>query len=189
MHMTSLPATSTALGATLRRIYFARFAFATVWAALIVVLAASGGPVLTVLLVLYPLVDAVSVFLQIRAEGASRGPRPAELINVTLSVAAAIALGFASTVSAGAALIAWGVWATLSGLTQLIAATLRRKSGGQIPLMISGAISILAGVAFTAQGIQAAGTIAGIGGYAILGGIFFLIAAIRLSIVLKKVSA
>ena len=187
--MTSSAASPTRLGVTLRRIYFIRFAIALVWAALIFVLAASGGPALTVLLVAYPLVDAVSVFAQIRAEGESRGPRPAEFINVALSVVAAIALGFASTVSSAAVLIAWGIWATVSGLTQLIAAILRRKSGGQIALMVSGAISVLAGGAFAAQGFLGGGTVSGIGGYAILGGLFFLIAAIRLNIVLKKVSA
>lgn len=180
---------SVALGATLRRIYFIRFAFALVWAALVFTVGSSAGPLQTVLLVLYPLVDAGAVLLQIRAEGDSRGPRPAELINVVLSVLAAIALGWASTVSTPAVLLAWGAWAIVSGLTQLFAAILRRKSGGQVPLMISGGISVLAGGAFAAQGLQGGGALAGVGGYAVLGGIFFLIAAIRLSVALKKVSA
>lgn len=180
---------SVALGATLRRIYFIRFAFALVWAALVFTVGSAEGPLQTVLLVLYPLVDAGAVLLQIRAEGDSRGPRPAELINVVLSVLAAIALGWASTVSAPAVLLAWGAWAIVSGLTQLFAAVLRRKSGGQVPLMISGGISVLAGGAFAAQGLQGGGAFAGVGGYAVLGGIFFFIAAIRLSVALKKVSA
>jgi hypothetical protein len=58
-----------------------------------------------------------------------------------------------------------------------------------VPLIISGGISVLAGAAFAAQGLQGGGTVSGVGGYAVLGGIFFLIAAIRLSIALKKVSA
>jgi uncharacterized membrane protein HdeD (DUF308 family) len=186
----TLSATSpTRLGAILRRIYVIRFAFAVVWAALIFVTSATIGPLTTVLLVLYPLVDAVAVIVQIRAEGGSRGSRPAEWINVALSVVAAIALGWGATVSSAAVLIAWGIWAILSGLTQLLAAILRRKSGGQVALIVSGAISVLAGGAFAAQGVQGGGNITGIGGYAILGGIFFLIAAIRLSIVLRKASA
>lgn len=187
--MTTSAASTTRLGAALRRIYFVRFAFALVWAALVFATASTQGPVLTVLLVLYPLVDAGAVLLQLRAEGPARGPRPAEWVNVALSVAAAIALGWASTVSAAAVLIGWGIWAVVSGLTQLFAAILRRKSGGQVPLMISGAISVLAGSAFAAQGFQGGGTLLGVGGYALLGGIFFLIAAIRLSIVLRKASA
>lgn len=187
--MTTSAASPVRLGATLRRIYFIRFAFALVWAAIVFVTASTLSPFLTVLLVIYPLVDAGAVFLQIRSEGESRGPRPAEWINVVLSVVAAIALGAASTVSTAAILIAWGIWAIVSGITQLTAAIMRRKSGGQVPLMISGAISVLAGGAFAAQGLQGEGSAAGVGGYAILGGIFFLIAAIRLSIVLRKAVA
>ncbi|NLP85028.1 hypothetical protein HF576_14340 [Microbacterium sp. CFH 90308] len=180
---------SVALGVTLRRLYFIRFAFALLWAALVFTAGSAAGPLQTVLLVLYPLVDAGAVLMQIRSEGDSRGPRPAEQINVILSTLAAIALAWASTVSTPAVLLAWGAWAIVSGLTQLVAAIIRRKSHGQVPLMISGGISILAGGAFAAQGLQGGGTVAGVGGYAVLGGIFFLIAAIRLSISLKKVSA
>jgi uncharacterized membrane protein HdeD (DUF308 family) len=187
--MTSSAASSTRPGATLRRIYVIRFAFALVWAALIFVTSSTIGPLTTVLLVLYPLVDAGAVILQIRSEGESRGPRPAEWANVALSVLAAIALGWASTVSSAAVLIVWGSWAIVSGVTQLFAAILRRKSGGQVALIVSGAISVLAGGAFAAQGVQGGGNITGIGGYAILGGIFFLIAAIRLTVVLRKASA
>lgn len=185
--MTSSAASPVRLGAALRRIYYIRFAFALVWAALIFLTASSVGPLLSVLLVLYPLVDAGAVFIQIRSEGDASSPRTAEWINVALSVIAAIALGWASTVSTGAILVVWGVWAIVSGVLQLLAAILRRKSGGQVPLIISGAISVLAGAAFAAQGAQNASA-TGVGGYAILGGIFFLIAAIRLGIVLKKAS-
>lgn len=186
--MTTSTATKPGLGAALRRIYFTRAAFAVVWAVVLILAAPTPGPLLTVLVVLYPLVDAGAVFLQIRAEGQARGPRPAELINVVLSVLAAIALGWASAFSAGAVLAAWGVWAIVSGLTQLFAAILRRRSGGQVPLMISGAISVLAGAAFTLQGLQSGTSVAGIGGYAILGGIFFLIAGIRLTTLQRKAS-
>lgn len=186
--MTTSAASPTRLGVTLRRIYFIRFAFALVWAVALFATASSPGPLLTVLLVLYPLVDAAAVYAQIRSEGTTRGPRPAEWLNVALSVLAAIALGWASTVSIAAVLITWGIWAIVSGLTQLFAAVIRRKSGGQVPLIVSGAISVLAGGAFAAQGAQSAASAAGVGGYAILGGIFFLISAIRLTVLLRKAS-
>jgi uncharacterized membrane protein HdeD (DUF308 family) len=187
--MTNSTTPATGLSTTLRRLYFIRFAFAVIWAALILVTASTAGPLLTFLLILYPLVDAGAVLVQIRSEGEARSPRPAEWVNVALSVLAAIALGWASTVSTGAVLLAWGVWAITSGLLQLIAAILRRASGGQVPLIFSGAISILAGGAFAAQGAQAGTSAVGIGGYAILGGIFFLIAAIRLSKIIRKAAA
>lgn len=174
---------------TLRTVYFVRFAFAIVWAVLLFLLAGHTGPALTVLVVLYPLVDAAAVFVQVRSEGRTSSPRPAELINVILSTVAAIALGWTSTVSVSAALITWGAWAFVAGALQLITAILRRSSGGQIPLIISGAISVLAGCAFTFQGVNGA-TVngAGVGGYAVLGGIFFLIAAIRLTVLLRRAS-
>ncbi|WP_106815691.1 DUF308 domain-containing protein [Microbacterium timonense] len=186
--MTTSTTSKPGLGTALRRIYLTRAAFAVIWAVVLFLTAPAPNPLLTVLLVLYPLVDAGAVFLQIRAEGQARGPRPAELGNVVLSVLAAIALGWASTISAAAVLVAWGVWAIVSGLAQLIAAILRRSSGGQVPLMISGAISVLAGAAFATQGLQGGTVVVGVGGYAILGGIFFLVAGIRLSILQRKAS-
>jgi uncharacterized membrane protein HdeD (DUF308 family) len=174
------------LGTTLRRLYFIRFAFAVLWAIALLTTASSTGVALTVLLVLYPLVDATAVLWQLRAEDASASPRIPEWINVATSVAAAVGLGIASTVSIGAALAVWGVWAVISGIMQLVTALLRRRTGGQIPLVISGGISIFAGVGFLLQGLQGAANMSSVGGYAILGGVFFLISAIRLSIVLRK---
>jgi uncharacterized membrane protein HdeD (DUF308 family) len=185
MTSTTAVAPST-FGSALRRLYFIRFGFAIVWALLVILAATSAGPLLTVLVVLYPLVDAVAVVWQLRAEGASQATRVPEWINVAASVVAAVGLGFASAASLSAVLAVWGVWAIVAGLVQLLAAVLRRKAGGQVPLIVSGAISILAGGAFAAQGVQHAASATGIGGYAILGGVFFLMAAIRLSVLLRR---
>jgi uncharacterized membrane protein HdeD (DUF308 family) len=177
---------SSAFISTLRGLYVIRFAVAVVWAVLLFLTAGHAGPALTLLLIVYPLVDAAAVVVQLRSEGRGNAPRPAEWINVALSVLAGIALGVTSGISTGAVLVAWGLWAALSGILQLVTAILRRHSGGQVPLIVSGAISIVAGVAFLAQGIQGAGTATQVGGYAILGGIFFLISAIRLSLLLRR---
>jgi uncharacterized membrane protein HdeD (DUF308 family) len=178
--MSGSTATAPAFRVGLRNLYVIRFAFALIWAAIVFVAAGSGAPILTVLVVLYPLADAAAVLWQLRSEGSDRASRVPEWINVVLSVVAAILLGWASTVSVGALLTVWGLWAIASGIVQLITAVLRRKLGGQIPLIVSGAISILAGVAFATS--QATSGATGIGGYAILGGVFFLIAAIRLTV-------
>ncbi len=164
----------------LRTLYFARFAFALVWAALLFLASGVGGPLLTVLLIVYPLADAAAVFWQLRSEGPAQASRAPESINVVLSVVAAVALGWVSTVSIAAVLTVWGIWAITSGIVQLVAAVLRRGVGGQVPLIVSGAISVLAGSAFIAQSFQGASSAAGVGGYAILGGILFLVAALRL---------
>ncbi|MCS5723428.1 hypothetical protein N1028_18665 [Herbiconiux sp. CPCC 203407] len=184
--MTDLTAAPPAQGYVLRRLYFIRFAFALVWAGVLIATAAAQGPLLTVLVVIYPLVDAAAVAWQLRSEGKGASPRIAEMLNIVLSLAAAIGLGILSTISVGAILAGWGVWAILSGITQLVTALLRRSAGGQIPLVISGAISVLAGGGFLASGLQGGSGAIGIGGYAVLGGIFFLIAAIRLSVVVRR---
>lgn len=174
------------LAAFLRRLYFFRFVFAVIWAVVLILTANLGAPLLTVLVVIYPLVDAASVFWQIRSEGASARPRVAEWINVVVSVLVAIALGVTSVTSVAAALAIWGIWAFLSGITQLVTAVIRRRSGGQVPQIISGGISVFAGASFFLQGIQGASSLSSVGGYAILGGVFFLISAIRLSILVRR---
>jgi len=128
------------------------------------------------------------VLWQLRAEGPAQASRLPEWINVVVSALAAIALGLVSTVSVGGVLAVWGIWAITSGAVQLITAGLRRSLGGQVPLIVSGAISVLAGLAFAAQSTQPAGGVAGVGGYAILGGVFFLIAAVRLSVLMRRPS-
>lgn len=187
--MSDLTAPAPGLTRALRRLYFTRFAFAVVWA--VVLIAGAGGgtsPFLTVWLLIYPLFDAGAVLYQLRSEGASASPRIAEWANVVLSVAAGVALAWTSTVSPAAALIAWGAWAIVSGLLQLVVAVLRRRSGGQVPLMISGAASVLAGGAFTVMGASGTSTLTSVGGYAIVGAILFLISAIRLSVLLGRAS-
>lgn len=166
---------------TLRRLYLIRFAFAVIWAAVVLLTSPATGPILTGLLVIYPLVDAAAVLWQLRSDRHTPGPRPAEWANVVVSVGVAVALAWASTASVASALGVWGLWAAASGIPQLVTAVLRRNSGGQVPQILSGAISVVAGLAFLTQSFQDPASISGVGGYAILGGIFFLISAIRLS--------
>lgn len=173
----------------LRRLYFARFVFAIAWAATVFATAAMGGPLLTVLLVLYPLFDAGSVLWQLRADSDASRSKAAERINVAVSAIVAIALGIASTVSVAAVLIVWGLWAIGAGIPQLITAIRNRRTGGQVPQMLSGGISVFAGAGFLFQGLQGGSMLAGPAGYAILGGTFFLISALRLSALRKKGSA
>lgn len=171
---------------SLRRLYVVRFVFAIVWAGLLFATAASAGPLLTALLILYPLFDAGAVLWQVRAAARSDRSTASEWVNVVVSVLVAIALGVTSTFSLAAALAVWGAWAIGAGVPQLISAVRNRHAGGQVPQMLSGGISVFAGAAFLFQGIQGATTIAGVGGYATLGAIFFLVSAIRLSVLLRK---
>lgn len=174
-------------GAALRRLYLVRVVFAFTWAALMFTVAGASGALLTALLVVYPLFDAGAVLWQLRSKDRIPGaPQAAEWINVAVSVIVAVALGWASTVSPATALAVWGVWAIGSGIPQLVAAVRQWRSGGQLPQVLSGGISVLAGGAFLAQGLQGGGDISGVGGYAAVGGVFFLISAVRLGILLRR---
>jgi uncharacterized membrane protein HdeD (DUF308 family) len=169
---------------TLSRLYAVRFVVAIAWAAVLALTAPGPGPLLAVLVVAYPLVDAAAVLVQLRAApGTSRVP---ETVNLVLSVLAAIGLGVAAVSSVGAVLTVWGAWAIASGATQLATAILRRTAGGQIPLIVSGAISLLAGAGFIVQGARGGTSATGIAGYAVLGGVFFLIAGIRLAVLHRR---
>ncbi|RRQ27183.1 hypothetical protein DK926_13755 [Rhodococcus sp. Eu-32] len=170
----------------LRRLYLGRFAFALLWAASLILAGGSSGPALTLLLVVYPLVDAAAVLWQVRNRHNGQGARIAQWINVLVSVVVAVALGWASTVSIATVLVVWGIWAVGSGLPQLVTAVRNRHRGGQVPQMLSGGISILAGGGFLAQGVQGASEIGGVAGYAVLGGIFFLLSGIRLGLFARR---
>jgi uncharacterized membrane protein HdeD (DUF308 family) len=173
----------------LRRLYLTRFGFAIVWAVLLLVstvaLRGAGplGALTIVLLILYPLFDLASAVVDRRS---SRATRPSALlvVNMVLSLLAVIGLIFAVMSGTGAVLLVWGLWAITAGLVQLVVAIGRRALGGQWPMVLSGGISVLAGGGFLAQS-QAGGSVTGIAGYAVLGGIFFLISALRLGRIAK----
>ncbi|WP_231444654.1 hypothetical protein [Brevibacterium zhoupengii] len=185
-------ATALTYGRTLRKLYFIRFIFAAVWVGIMFATAAKitePSPLLTVLLVIYPIFDAGAVLWQLRADPDKQRSEVAEWLNVVISVAIAIALGISSSIAIPAALAVWGVWAIVVGIPQLITAIRNRRNGGQVAQMLSGGISVFAGAGFLLQGLQGNGMISGAAGYAGLGAIFFLVSAVRLNSKLKKQSA
>lgn len=175
--------------AALRRLYFVRFAFAVVWVAIVFAIGGTATPLLTTLLVIYPLFDAIAVLWQLRADPDKTRAKTAEWVNVAVSIAVAVALGVSSSMSISAAVAVWGVWAIVAGVPQLVAAIRNRHNGGQVPQMLSGGISVFAGLGFLYQGVQGSAMIAGAAGYAALGAVFFVVSAIRLSMTLKKENA
>ncbi|MBB1159548.1 hypothetical protein [Amycolatopsis dendrobii] len=160
----------------LRRLYFVRFAFAIVWAALLFLTAKSHlGPIGVVLVVGYPLFDVAAAVVD------ARSSRAAGLyVNIAISLLAGIGLAIASASGVPAVLRVWGAWAIVAGLVQLIVAVGRRGMGGQWPMILSGGISVLAGANFILGAGAADPSLAAVAGYAVLGGIFFLVSAIRL---------
>jgi uncharacterized membrane protein HdeD (DUF308 family) len=159
----------------LRRLYFARSAFALVWAVLLFATGSALNPASVPLLVLYPLADAAAAVVDLRSSRA-RGL----YLNLAISSLAAIAVAFACASGIPAVLRVWGAWAIVSGLIQLAVGVSRRRLGAQWPMILSGGISTLAGTSFIAQAAGEGASLRGLAGYALLGGIFFLISAVRL---------
>jgi uncharacterized membrane protein HdeD (DUF308 family) len=96
-------------------------------------------------------------------------------------VIATVGLVFAVTSGIPAVLQVWGVWAVLAGLVQLVVALRRRTLGGQWAMIASGTISTVAGISFFLQASVPHASLRNIAGYALLGGVFFLVSALRLS--------
>ncbi|GAA2331979.1 hypothetical protein OKJ48_11710 [Streptomyces kunmingensis] len=175
----------TRTASVLRRLYFVRFAFAIVWALVMFTMAAKLSPVAAVLLVLYPLFDVGAAVVDARASRSTGSPAVL-YVNMAVSLVAAVGVGIACASGIPAVLRVWGAWAILSGLVQLIVAVPRRKMGGQWPMILSGGISVLAGASFVASAGADEPTLSSAIGYAVPGGIFFLISALRLGRAAKE---
>jgi hypothetical protein len=168
---------------SLRQFYYLRAGVAFAWVAVVVLLAHLGVPPLVgfALLVIYPLWDALANVLDVRNSGGLRA-NPGQQFNAAVSLATAVALIVGLVVAGNkGALFVFGVWALLSGVLQLAVGIQRRKLGGQVFMMISGAQSALAGVL---MGIRAFGeprSFAELAPYAAFGGLYFLLSALRLT--------
>jgi uncharacterized membrane protein HdeD (DUF308 family) len=166
-------------------LYLARLVFALAWAAAFT----AAGPGLTVLgavlAVGYPAVDAIAVVtdaaVTARRQALTPAARAGLIFNVLVSVAAAVALGVASTSGVPAVLRVWGVWAVVAGFGQLVVALSRRRShSGQWPLIAAGGLSCVVGCTFLAKAAAEHPSLSSIPGYAVVGALFFTVALVRL---------
>ncbi|MFY1693035.1 hypothetical protein [Plantactinospora sp. WMMB782] len=165
--------------AALRRLYFVRFAFAIVWAAVTFAISDELDPFVGALFVLYPLFDVAAAVVDARASRHT-GSHGLLQLNIAVSSLAAVGLALAATSGIPAVLRVWGAWAVVAGAVQLIVAVTRRRMGGQWPMIFSGGLSVLAGGSFVAGASAADPALTNAVGYAIPGAIFFLVSAIRL---------
>ena len=185
--MSTLTSSDTAPAAettsALRRLYVTRFAFALTWAvATILVISAQDDPAalptaVVALFVLYPLFDVAATIADLRS---TRSRSTALRVNLAVSVLATVGVAIAGTSGVPAVLRVWGAWAIVAGLAQLAVAITRRGLSGQVPMIISGSVSALAGAAFIAMASQDGATLTAAASYAIPGGILFLVSALRL---------
>ncbi|MEV7802736.1 hypothetical protein AB0O28_07295 [Microbispora sp. NPDC088329] len=176
--ITASPGMSATVSA-LRRLYFVRFAFAIVWALVMFTTASNLGALAVTLLVLYPLFDVAAAIADARASRTTGSPALL-YVNIVVSLITAVGVAVACASGIPAVLRVWGAWAVVAGLVQLIVGVTRRTMGGQWPMIISGGISVLAGASFVVGASADSPTLINAAGYAIPGGVFFLISAFRL---------
>ncbi|MBP2471970.1 uncharacterized membrane protein HdeD (DUF308 family) [Crossiella equi] len=163
----------------LRSLYFVRFAFALVWAGLVFATASALTTPVLVLLVLYPVFDVAAAVVDTRSAGPAK-PVLGLYVNMATSLLAAAGLVVAAATGIPGVLRVWGAWAIVSGLIQLAVGVVRRALGGQWPMIVSGALSTVAGASFFVQAGAPEPSLGAVAGYATLGGIFFLLSALRL---------
>jgi uncharacterized membrane protein HdeD (DUF308 family) len=164
----------------LRRVAIVRALFALVWAAALVIAVGGDMPSTTsdlslgvaTLLASYPLIDVVASLV-----GSASADSRALRINAAISGLAVVAVGVAAFGSdAGTTLVAFGAWAAVSGAIQLaLAVHDRRTKGRQLPMIVSGGLSTVAGVSFLAASGMDEAHLATVAGYMALGAVLFLL--------------
>jgi len=165
----------------LKRYYIARFAFSTTWVILAFTVGRAAPALAAVMLVIYPVWDALANFVDGQRSGGLARNRT-QLLNFVVSGLTAIAVGVTLGRSMGAVVVVFGVWAALSGLLQLATALKRWKSfGAQWAMILSGAQSALAGVLFVSRaGAPDISALTTVAPYAAVGAFYFLVSGIWL---------
>lgn len=175
---------------SLRNLYFVRTVFQLIWAAGVLSTALTQPRVAATLLIVYPLWDVACTLYDLKTSSVAGSARTSQVINALLGTATA--LGIALTVFSQPAysIAIFGAWALGAGLLQLVAGLIRRKQlGGQWAMILSGAQSTAAGIAFVLGGLSGKLHAKDMGGYAIFGAVYFLIGGILLSRKLSQISA
>ena len=165
---------------SLRNLYFTRTAVQLLWACIVLATAASNPAAAAGLLILYPLWDVACTVYDLRSSTRSNSsPSTAQYVNAALGSLAAIGIALTAFKSPQQAVVTFGVWAFAAGVAQLSVGISRRKQlGGQWAMILSGLQSAGAGVAFILGGLHDKTHIKDLGGYAIFGGVYFLIAGL-----------
>ncbi|WP_405742426.1 hypothetical protein OG885_43860 [Streptomyces sp. NBC_00028] len=183
---TSATATTTSSG--LRSLHLVRVAFSLIWVALVLATSASlvstdePTVIAAVLLVVYPLWDAIATLIE-RSLTGTGSTNSVSTTNMVLGLAATAGMIVAVFSTVGTALLVFGVWALLSGAIQLVVAIRRRRTvGAQWPMAISGGQSVIAGATIAATSASATSNLSTVAGYSAFGAFWFLVSVIALSL-------
>jgi uncharacterized membrane protein HdeD (DUF308 family) len=167
-----------------QRIAVVRALLALVWAAAVVLAVGDDVPTTdtdlptaaALLLASYPLIDVVASLL-----ASTFADARVLRINAAVSALAVVGIAIAAFGSdAGATLIAFGAWAAVSGAIQLgIAIHRRRAQGHQLPMIVSGGVSTIAGLSFIAAAGDDKAHLTTLAGYMAVGALLYLLWARR----------
>jgi uncharacterized membrane protein HdeD (DUF308 family) len=163
---------------TLIKLYLIRGVLAVAWAAVFAGAHDSLEAVAITLLVVYPLIDAVSSWVDHQALPAG-SERRITAFNGVLSTLAAIGVGVAGGAGEAAVLAVFGAWAVISGAAQLVVGLRRRgpELGKQWPVLIAGGLSFVVGIFYVLQAAGDNPSLDVLSVYATGGGVFFIIQA------------
>jgi hypothetical protein len=167
-----------------QRIAVVRALLALVWAAAVALAIGDDVPttdtdlptVAALFLASYPLIDVIASLL-----GSTFADARVLRINAAVSALAVVGIAIAAFGSdAGATLIAFGAWAAVSGAIQLgIAIHRRRAEGRQLPMIVSGGVSTIAGLSLIAASGDDKAHLATLAGYMAVGALLYLLWARR----------
>lgn len=179
--------TSITRARSLRTLYFTRTGFQVLWAVGVGATATTNPGVAAVLVILYPLWDVACTVYDLNTSALEGSARISQTINAVLGAVAAIGLALTAFDQPVYAIGIFGAWAFVAGLLQLATGLIRRKQlGGQWAMILSGFQSMAAGAAFGFGGLHGKFHAKDLGGYAIFGAVYFLIAGILLTRKLSK---
>jgi uncharacterized membrane protein HdeD (DUF308 family) len=165
---------------SLKQLYLVRGVIAIVWAVIFAMIASSLTAGVIALLVIYPGIDVVASLMDARTHRGT-GPGQVQMVNAALSFIALVGIAVASSISAAAVLVAFGAWASVSGIVMLFVAIRRRAQvGHQWAIYFSGGLSTVAGITFASMATAASPKLSSLAGYAGFGGVLFVVSALWL---------
>jgi uncharacterized membrane protein HdeD (DUF308 family) len=143
-----------------------------------------------ILVIFYPLWDVACTLYDLKTSEQAGSVRTSLIINAVLGCATALGIAFIVFHQPAYAVTVFGLWALGAGLLQLGVGLIRRRQlGGQWAMIVSGAQSTAAGLAFTLGGLSGKFHIKDLGGYAVFGAVYFFVGGILLSRKLSQLSS
>ena len=169
----------------LRVLYLVRAGFALVWVALVLGTGGERSTLAGLLLVGYPLSDALASVVELRTRP-DRVSTVAHRLNLMVAAVAAAAIALGLTSGLATVVTVFGAWAIATGAVQAVVAVRRGASvRGQWFMLVSGAGSMVAGLSFLQWTGSDSNGLRLLTQYSAGGAAWYLVAAAWLSVSLR----